>query len=439
MTLLSGTRECDLGPEHGLWWMSNKLTAIVIHPFACFRYKTRTWFRCWFSFPTLTGSLRSPFFTQMGPYYSRKKHPYGFTHDDFKIQNLSNIFKLQKKPKAHQAAVDNLKALQAERMDLELTSTEQPQALDEAVSQFKGTFPSLFLVEPEKREYAVKHFLMTLHQAARSSARTGKKGKGKGSSSQASHTSTASAMVTRSAEDNLVSGHGSVMELTENEEDGDDDELDQLSVFDRTSPSLDYNRAKTEESTYVASAIASLGRQNRPRVIRKPLAPLFGSRKGWAPPISQTLAKPSPTPIVRPQHIAFQPPPPTQIPVMGTSVSQKVGNQVTISISMGAHGANTPAEPTTETGANFIYEFLSTCQPPLTTLLPKFMKRGCGSQYFMRGISTWDVASRRALLEAIVMEPVDDGNVYAGQKLPPIMVDILEHQFTKYFLQHQPA
>lgn len=139
-----------------------------------------------------------------------------------------------------------------------------------------------------------------------------------------------------------------------------------------------------------------------------------------------------------PHPIAAQPHAPT-ISTQGSPICLNVGNGVTISISTGGQGVNlnATAEPRAGAGANFIYEFLSTCQPPLTTLLPKFMKRGCGNQYFMRGISTWDSASRRALLAQIVMDPVDDDNMNAGQNLPLIVVDILEHQFKIYFHDEQ--
>lgn len=95
--------------------------------------------------------------------------------------------------------------------------------------QFRNTFPSLFLVEPEKCEYAAKHFLMTLHQLARTSDRSLKKGKGR--RSQASQSMTASTMVTRQAVESQISRHGSVMEITDDED--DDDELDQLVCLER--------------------------------------------------------------------------------------------------------------------------------------------------------------------------------------------------------------
>ena len=198
---------------------------------------------------------------------------------------------------------------------------------------------------------------------------------------------------------------------------------------------MDSRRAKSEESnspTYVASAIESLGRQKRFRLIRN--STLFASDRD-----QQTSANAPPlTPIAGPQPVAFQPLSPAQILTQGTPINLSIGNGVTISISTGTHAANATSHPlAAETGANFIYDFLSTCQPPLTTLLPKFMKCGCGSQYLMRGISTWDAASRRALLEKIVMDPVEDGSLNAGQKPPSIMVDILEHHFMEYFLHKQ--
>jgi hypothetical protein len=203
---------------------------------------------------------------------------------------------------------------------------------------------------------------------------------------------------------------------------------------------MDSLRANSEESnspTYVASAIESLRRQKRLRTIQNPLTTL-GSGRDREPPTSQTSARtPPPTPIAGPQPVAFQPPLPAHVPAHDIPVSLNLGNGVTITISTGTHGANTTANPAAETGANFIYEFLSTCQPPLTTLLPKFMKHGCGSQYLMRGISTWDASSRRALLEKIVMEPVDDVDVSAGQKPVPLMVDVLEHHFMHHFLHKQ--
>ena len=94
--------------------------------------------------------------------------------------------------------------------------------------QFRDTFPSLFLEEPEKREYAIRHFLMTLHQMARQSAHR----QHKGSSSRASQISTASGVVTRRADDRLASGQDTVLEITDNEDEEDeDDELDQLVCF----------------------------------------------------------------------------------------------------------------------------------------------------------------------------------------------------------------
>lgn len=79
--------------------------------------------------------------------------------------------------------------------------------------QFRNKFPALFLVEPQKYEYAVKHFLMTLHGMARSEALRQKKRK-ESQALQPLRLSASAAAIAGGAEDS-----------------DDSDELDQLVCF----------------------------------------------------------------------------------------------------------------------------------------------------------------------------------------------------------------
>lgn len=77
-----------------------------------------------------------------------------------------------------------------------------------------------------------------------------------------------------------------------------------------------------------------------------------------------------------------------------------------------------------------IQTFLSSCQPPLTHLLPNFITYGCTSEAYLRALAAFPGPKRRKVLKRVLGSPDrEDGKVGVKE----FDLDLLEEQFERDF------